>query len=233
MQRYFSLPVVLKFILRLLFFQTFSVQGDVEVGVSYRKAAKEYRFTILTDNPLPSHLQGEVLSVVEIEEELARFFSALRELGVNFVRKSGLRKVMICRNLSNKGVLISGHTFRDCIYLNINFTAKTVYHEMFHVLDGRKTDRKWNRLNNPGFRYGIRGCDKYSPDFVSDYARSREREDRAETFAFMVDEGSNFLKRTVNSKILYRKMLYIIELTGRNSLLGKNYWLNKLGTYWQ
>jgi hypothetical protein len=76
---------------------------------------------------------------------------------------------------------------------------------------------------------------KYQVDFVSDYAMSNEFEDRAETFAFMVCEGRDFIKRTEKSLVLKKKMEFIIDLTNKRKLLGRSYWNERLnidsGTY--
>ena len=71
----------------------------------------------------------------------------------------------------------------------------------------------------------------FSADFVSNYAHTSEVEDRAETFAVMLVEGMDFQKRTEKSKVLYNKMQFIINLTGRSSLLGRNFWQKKLGSW--
>ncbi|MBE6381238.1 MAG: hypothetical protein E7047_09955 [Lentisphaerae bacterium] len=216
--------------------------GGAEVGKGYRKAAKEYRFDILVNEPLPPHLRGKKLPVRDIEAELNLFFEALDDLGEKFVRKSGLKYVMICRDLSRQGKALSGHTYKEYIYLDVKFKKRTVYHEMFHVFDDKFDNKQWRRLNHPDFRYHgviypqgrkntaeVQRAEKFKKGFASAYAMSSEREDRAETFAAMVEEGPAFVARAEKSKILYNKMLYIIELTGRNSLLGKDFWPRKLG----
>jgi hypothetical protein len=67
---------------------------------------------------------------------------------------------------------------------------------------------------------------RYKDDFVSRYAMSEEREDRAETFAFMIVEGNKFLRRTEKSPVMKKKMEYIIDATDRRSLLGKDFWIS-------
>lgn len=212
------------------------------VSRGYRKAAKEYRFEILVNEPLPPHLQGRKLPVKAVEAELGLFFEALDDLGERFVRKSGLKYVMICRNLTRNGKALSGHAYKEYIYLDVKFKKRTVYHEIFHIFDDKYDNKVWKRLNHPEFRYhgviypqgnkntaAVRKATKYKADFASAYAMSNEREDRAETFAAMIEEGPAFAARAEKNPVLYQKMLYIIELTGRNSLLGKDFWPRKLG----
>ena len=64
---------------------------------------------------------------------------------------------------------------------------------------------------------------RYDADFVSRYAMSFGHGDRAETFAYMIVEGPRFLRRTEKSPVLKKKMEYVIEITGKRDLLGKDF----------
>ncbi len=222
-----------------------------EVGKSARKEAARYRFTIVENAAFTRNLKGKNIPVQEMEHELLRFFAALDELGVSFVKKSGLKRVMICRDLTSLGKPVSGVAGGDCIYLRAGFSKKTVYHEVYHLLDPEREDTSWIRLNHKKFRYkGIdhpqrpmRRSDKrkieqhqqkyshidFAADFVSGYAQSNEREDRAETFSHMVNDSKRFMQKARRSPVLWRKMQYMIDMTSRKSLLGKTYWQRKLG----
>ena len=221
-----------------------------EVSKDYRKEAKRFKFTIRTQPKFNKYLTGRPIPVAQIENELGRFFQALDELGESFVRKSGLKAVMICDNLKLNGMDCGGVAAGDCMYLRRGFSKRTVYHEMFHIFDPKRENKKWQRCNHKNFRYrGIDFPDKplskrhkeklqkhynkkggnFDADFVSRYAQSNEVEDRAETFAAMIDEGRYFVVRAQKSQALYRKMMYIVDMTDRSSLLGKDYWQIKLG----
>jgi hypothetical protein len=224
--------------------------ADDEIGKSYQQMARRYRFKVESQVEFPPGVRGKVIPVKDQEAELNRFFSALNDLGVKFVRKSGLERVVICRDLTHNGFKCAGVTVGDCIYLNYGFKKRIVYHEIFHVFDEKQHDPAWSRLNHRDFRYmeishpkeplsqartkALR--DRYKKikrnlevDFVSYYAMSKEREDRAETFACMIEEGPAFLLRAKKSTVLYNKMLYIIDMTGSKSLLGREYWQLRLG----
>ncbi len=224
--------------------------GRAKIDRSYRKAAKRYRFELKSQVNFPRNISGEILPVSEVENELGRFFAALDELETGFVRKSGLRKVVICKNLKLNGMACAGVARGDCIYLAKGFSKRVVYHEMFHIFDPSRDDKAWQRLNHKDFRYrGINFPDRpiskkqkkklqkhyskvtkdFSADFVSRYAQSSEVEDRAETFACMIDEGRYFLMRAKKSPVLRKKMQYLVDLTDRSSLLGKEYWKKKFG----
>ena len=183
---------------------------------------------------------------------MVNFFSALDELGAAFVKKSGLKQVVICRNLKLNGMVCAGVAKDDCMYLAQGATKKIIFHELFHIFDPKRKNKDWTMLNNRQFRYwGINFPDrpasaasrreflqyykktgyKFTADFVSNYAQTSEVEDRAETFAVMLVEGMDFQKRVEKSKVLYNKMQFIIGLTGRSSLLGSKFWQKKLGSW--
>lgn len=229
-----------------------AVTAAEQISKDFRKAARRYRFKIRQDSQLPVHISGVVLSVKAAEKELSNFFEALDELGEAFVKKSGLKQVVICRNLKINGMVCVGVARGDCMYLAQGVNKKIIFHELFHLFDPKRKNKEWTMLNNRHFIYwGIRYPDipatiekqrrirqyykkngfDFSADFVSNYAQTSEVEDRAETFAVMLVEGMDFQKRTEKSKVLYNKMQFIINLTGRSSLLGRNFWQKKLGSW--
>lgn len=225
---------------------------DTKVSKDFRRAAKRYRFKIRQDAQLPANISGSVMSAKEAEKELGNFFDALDELGSGFVKKSGLKQVVICRDLRLNGMVCAGVARGDCMYLAKGATKKIIFHELFHLFDPKRKNKEWTKLNDQQFRYW--GIDfpnrsaiaekrrelvqyyrtvgyKFTRDFVSNYAQTCEVEDRAETFAVMLAEGTSFAERTKKSTVLYNKMLFIIDLTGRNSLLGRSFWRDKLGAW--
>ena len=223
---------------------------DNDINKSYRKAAKRFRFTIRANAKFNRAIKGERVPLEEVEGELNRFFEALDTLGDGFVKKSGLKYVMICRNLQLDGMPCAGIASGNCIYLNVGFSKKTVYHEIFHIFDSKRNNKKWLKLNHKNFIYrGIDFPDRpigkakhnkikrhyskntrdFNGDFASRYAQSNEAEDRAETFSYMIDRGPLFVQRAEKSPYLYNKMVYIIDMTDRSSLLGKAFWQKILG----
>lgn len=219
------------------------------VDKEYRKMAQQYGFKLSDRLRFRGGVSGRRISAGETETELERFFAALAVLPPDFVRRSGIKKVMICRDLTLNNQPAGGVVSEDCIYLTVGFSAKTVYHELFHVFDTRRNSSKWTKLNNKAFRY--QGSDFYQiysqrsnrksrkrkekaksflADFASSYAQSFEWEDRAETFAHMLVEKERFFRRTRQSPVLHKKMLYIIDVTtsGRKQLT-KKFWAEILG----
>lgn len=177
-----------------------------------------------------------------------RFKKAIRKLPIEFVKKSGIRYVTFLTDLRLKRIPAAGLAHVDTIYLSTqHFSPKTIYHEIFHIFDSQSQNQEWCRLNAHKFVYtGSKfyeedlskreikrknnnlSTGKYTNDFVSRYAMSNEREDRAETFAYMVYEGSKFHLRTRNSYILRRKKEYIIKMTSQKKLISKKFWYNKI-----
>jgi hypothetical protein len=246
-RKQWSLLLVLLF----LFASPIICKAARKVGKQYRESAKHYRFDIGKTFPSSRNLSGSAVAPEVAEAELNRFFEALDDLGLKFVRKSGLKKVIICRDLKLNGMPCGGVASGSTILMNVGFSKKTVYHEMFHIFDSANEDKSWQRLNHKKFmyrkidfpdrpvsrghksklkkrdqKYGHLNFDK---DFASRYAQSNEKEDRAETFAFMVAGGKNFTARAMKSPALWGKMHYIIEVTSCRSLLDEDYWRKKLG----
>lgn len=222
------------------------------ISKDFHKTAKHYRFKIRQDAQFPANISGVPLPAKAAEKELVNFFEALEILGEGFVKRSGLKQVVICRNLKLNGMVCAGVAYGDCMYLAQGATAKTVFHEIFHIFDPKRKNKEWTKLNNSQFCYwGINYPDrpqsedkkremanyyktvgyKFAADFVSNYAQTSEVEDRAETFAVMLAEGEKFKLRVQKSRVLYHKMHFIISMTGRKYKLGRTFWQKKLGSW--
>ena len=211
-----------------------------------KQGSKKYgrhRIVVRQELPVSQAVDGE-LPPEDIVPSLAkRFFDALDALPEGFVKRSGLSYVTFLENPTLNGVPCSGVASGDTIILSVSFSPLVVYHELFHIFDPQRQNKKWTKLNDPKFVYT--GSDFYparlkrskakrkeqnlteaifDADFVSRYAMSNELEDRAETFAYMVCEKKDFLKRVEKSPVLWKKMIYIINMTDRNKLLGKDFW---------
>lgn len=193
----------------------------------------------------PGHISG-ILPHPDLVTTLSReFFSAIRVLPKEFIQKSGIRYVTFLQDMKFKGFPAAGMASKvtNTIYLSTTFKEKTIYHELYHIFDPIRENQYWCRLNPHNFIYtgskyysenlsrsksrrANRNVPKYQFDFVSRYAMSNEREDRAETFAYMILEKRHFLNRTRRSKVLKKKMDYIIEITSKEQLISKSFWYN-------
>ena len=121
-------------------------KDDFKFSKNIRKEASRWGFKIEFTTALPNNgLAGRVQTPDQAEGELLRFFAALDVLGVKFVKQSGLKNVVIIKNLTRHGKNLAGHVSNDTIYLKYGFSKKTVYHEMFHVFDDKHDDKNWRK----------------------------------------------------------------------------------------
>lgn len=193
-------------------------------------------------------VEGEFPNSKTVEKCAERFYKILEYLPETLIVKSGLKYVTFLNGLKLNGQYAGGVASGNTIYLIVNFTEKTVFHEFFHVFDPKAKDEKWRNLNDKSFSYtgsqfyemnhskkekrkikkNIRK-DRIQEGFVSTYAMSFEHEDRAETFAYMIVEGKKFLKRTKNP-VMKAKMEYIMELFVQRKLLDQAFWDRHFGS---
>ena len=191
---------------------------------------------------------GKPVDGMALERDLLRFFECLEYLPENFVKRSGINKVVILDDLKMNGTDAGGVARGNLMVLRKGFPKHTFYHELFHIFDDTvNTNRQWCKLNPKDFVY--KGSDFYEadlnkreakkvekgswlhkmqPHFVSEYAMSFEHEDRAEVFAAMVTEGRDFKKRTAKSPVMRKKMNMIIDMTESKRLLGHDFWKKRL-----
>ena len=190
-------------------------------------------------------VRGNLPDDAQIPFLAEKFFKALSILPSSFMERSRIRYVTFFDDLTLNKAPAGGVASGDTIYLNTKFNAVTVYHELFHTFDPylMNQNRKWLALNHKNFVYtgsdflSVRSTKfrrkrrednlstgRFNQDFVSRYAMSNDLEDRAETFAYMIGEGPRFLARTARSSVLQKKMDYIIGMTGKKRLLGKDFW---------
>ena len=181
-----------------------------------------------------------------VEKCADKFYTTLKYLPDDLVRKTRLKYVTFVRNLKLNGESAGGVANGDTIYLSVNFSQKTVFHEFFHIFDTQRSIPNWCNLNEKGFIYTgnkfyehefsreeerqvkkNKRKNDIKKSFVSTYAMSNEKEDRAETFAYMIVEGKKFLKRCKNP-VMNAKMQFIMDMFIQKGLLGQEFWLKHL-----
>ena len=193
-------------------------------------------------------IDGIPLKGQELEKAAIRFFEMMDKVPLKLISASGIRQVGFYKNLQLKKVPASGVASGNIMYLVDHFSEHTFFHELFHIFDRYSRSTRWCKTNHKDFVYT--GSDFYSKnssgrkakkkrknleekrfddDFISRYAMSNEKEDRAETFAAMMVEGAKFMERAKKSDVIKKKMQYIIEETGNNRVLGKDFWSLHLG----
>lgn len=244
-------------ILLLIFFVMFCAQPAQAAKKPKNKhdkallgKAKKWEIDISQEFDRQKHntIKGNPVTGDELNKELQRFFECLEYLPENFVRRSGINKVVILDELTHNDVSAGGIATGNLMILKHGFNKRTFFHELFHIFDDTSTTNpKWCRMNPKGFVYkgsAFREADltkkqakkvekdswlnKMMPHFVGEYAMSFEQEDRAEVFAALIVEGRDFKKRTAKSHVMKKKMEYIIDITDSKSLLGRDFWRKRL-----
>jgi hypothetical protein len=154
-------------------------------------------------------------------------------------RTGGLREVVICGRLTvdGKSRMATYDLDQGILYVvatgpreQREYGRKLIHHEFFHMIDfnddGRYADPKWERLNEPGFRYGSGGETMQSdpaaglPDvtlagFLNTYSRSGVEEDKAEIFAYMMTDPKLAEARGASDPIISAKLREMARILQR------------------
>ena len=240
-------PVLLGTAFLLLFSGTLAADDEHKVKVGNTNFSRKF-LKDNSDQPIKirqrlvvGHVNGKMPSVGTVEKCAKRFYEALEYLPEDLIRKTRLKYVTFLINPSFNNKRVGGLASGDTIILDVNFSAGTVFHEFFHIFDPHRTSKAWNDINGDFIYIGTkyyeanlsRAEKKQSrknlrkrdivKGFISEYAMGNEREDRAETFAAMIVEGKNFMKRTKNP-VMKAKMEYIMRLFIERDLLSEEFW---------
>lgn len=191
------------------------------------KLSAQLRVTPVPPGPhrnAPEHLRI-------IDEELARYSPGL-------LRATGVSKLALVQSLDYRNVATASHVDVDAgvWYWNLgypstdDFLRHGIHFDLFAAIDSRLNDAiagedpAWMYLNDRRFKYGPGGRivsenfkadhSDASPGFVSRYARTGVREDKAETFAnLMRPEAKAWLDQQVTRDlVLAAKVDYLRDL---------------------
>jgi len=183
-------------------------------------------------------LTFDVLDAQDIDDlrNLSRLFDEeYSKYSVDFIKNLNLVQVVFVKNLAVNGQSRTAcpDGIREVLYYDIDlattseiYARSTLHHELFHNLEEEiygtyyYQDLQWIQLNEPDFEYGTGGSNCYgamparSQGFVSGYSKCGIEEDRAEIFAYiMEDTGSEELLMYIDSGdlILKNKTPYMID----------------------
>jgi hypothetical protein len=149
---------------------------------------------------------GEAAAEADLATTTVVLVDELTLLPRSFVRRIGLRRVVLCGELhEERRPIPSLPNYRNTLIVDAQasppFMRRLVHHEVFHFADLAddgvvRGDPDWQALNPVGFEYGsggraMRECSAAAfgeaPDgFVSRYATAAIEEDKAEVFAFLM-----------------------------------------------
>jgi len=200
-------------------------------GAAVRRLADATRVELLAssslfDLPLANGpVTGEPPTEPELSTAVAVVAEELARYPREFIERSGLRRVLLCRALAEGGRAIpSLPNFQRSLLLDVEatpeFLRRLIHHEVFHFADFAddeqvQDDPEWERENGAFFVYGPGGRYVRSPSagatsgappgFVTPYATSALEEDKAETFAFMMVAPGAIGERARTDRVLQAK----------------------------
>lgn len=139
------------------------------------------------------------MSATHVTLALPLFVPELRRYPRDFFSSVGISRMVLCGDLTWDGKRVGGLAVGGSrtFYLNLKsanvspgHAASSLHHEVFHLID-RVDEREWART---------------SGGFVSDYARTSPREDRAELFAQLMVNRRSVTSRASGNRALAEKV---------------------------
>lgn len=178
---------------------------------------------------------GDISGERAVRRELATYVPVFVEefsrYPADFVKKTGLRRIVLCKNLAFAGDFRASipdydHTvmYYDAVRgaYSEEYQRATVHHEFFHMIDWKDDravyeDEAWARLNRSGFEYGskhVRGVDRSMwgrldenlEGFLNRYSMTGVQEDKAEIFCYMILKPELIEQRVKTDAILAAKV---------------------------
>ncbi len=204
---------------------------------------KNYGIRIVTASPRfpvemnTGKIDGSAAAKTEVESYAALFAFEWSFYPPELVRKTRLKSVVFCKDLTFAGQRRTAvpDFEHNVLYLDVvrgrnndRYKRKVIHHEFFHVIDLRDDDHlyedeRWAKLNPSGFKYGPGGINlqndptvtdpkKDTPGFLNRYATSGVEEDKAEVFAHLMVEPKEMADRAAKDKYLRAKIERMKEL---------------------
>lgn len=194
-----------------------------EYGIQFAYRNLKFPTNISGEEAPPEHVAAYVESVLVPEWKL---------YPVSLVKRTRLRRVMLCRRLTWLGHSLGGLAPADTFFVNIGmrrgWSIHTLHHEFFHTFDHyvgqAMPDEQWESLNPTGFRYGAEGnalslvreasseLSDRNPGFFNRYSTANKDEDRAEVFAYMMSEPQMVAARMAKDPVISAKVQWITRL---------------------
>lgn len=190
-----------------------------------------YNLEIVWRDPLAGVEEADRYRLQEPDRIQFAFFvptlaAQLSMYPVDLVERANLWRINLCDGLHFDGRPMRGLAVYDqnALFLNMaggyikESSCTLIHHEFFHLVDRfalelPSEDTEWARLNAPSFRYGedgeksgARGFTDDLPGFMTAYATTNTREDKAELFGHMVVNYAVVQKKAETDRALAAKM---------------------------
>lgn len=176
-----------------------------------------------------------------------RLVAVLQLYPVPYVKRSGLRRVMLLEDFHHRGVELPlmamgpyGTIAADVKVDNL----RILHHEVFHLVDYQifgdpPPSQPWMGLNRPGFQYsgsarqmivalrhtGLSELTDAHPGFISRYATATAVEDRAELFSALVTHPAYVRRRCEHDPVLRAKAEYLRRRVAEwEPSMGSDFW---------
>lgn len=248
--------VLLVLVLASLSIRLRAVGNEVANEAMYQAVQSKYDVPVVLKEPsFPVRISTGTIDGKEARRESVQDYGKLfaEEFSlypVEFVRRTGLQRIVLCEELSFSGQLrtalpdFENHT----LYLDVarGATNKTymrtvLHHEFFHLVDYADDgevyrDANWATLNPETFTYGTGGknaqsnrdtsrlTDQY-PGFLNHYSTTGVEEDKAEIFANLIVRAPYIQRVVKTDPILTRKVSRMKELLQNFSAdLDESFW---------
>lgn len=204
---------------------------------TFESVAKRFAIELVTEKPTfpvrctHGSIDGEPAGEKALRDYEAIFAPELSIYPVQLIRKIGLKRIVLCEQLSfekQKRTAVPDYD-HDALYFDVrrgeyskSYVRRTIHHELFHVLDycddGKVySDPRWEALNPKGFEYGRGGRTMQTagtvgrltdarPGFLNVYSTLGVEEDKAEVFATLIVHPAYMAKRAKSDVVLRKKI---------------------------
>ena len=196
------------------------------------RLCEEYDIEIKWRDPLAGVQAADRFRLEEPDRIQFAFFvpllaSQLSLYPADLVALAQVWRIILCDSLHFDGKPYRGLAVYDhnALFLNMaggyvrESSCTLIHHELFHLLDrfalaASDEDEEWARLNPPGFQYARadeRDQDKRAitgaaPGFMTAYAATNAREDKAELFGHLVVNYAVVSEKAAEDKVLAAKV---------------------------
>lgn len=215
-----------------------------------------YKLTVVTTEPefpiqtTHGKITGAKASRRELKKYVPVFVEEFSRYPAAAVQKTGMLKIVLCRNLAfagEKRASIPDYDHTVMYYdaaraaYSPTYQRATVHHEFFHMIDWKDDkrvyrDRGWSSLNPSSFSYGrqhVRDVDKSLwgrldetlEGFLNRYSMTGVQEDKAEIFCYMIFKPEMMALRARTDSVLADKIDAMKELTRKFSpSMDEDFW---------